>query len=348
MIEPSLTSAPSPSEADARLRPDAPPTDKTVGSGVFLGSEGLRAGWGIAIFVLLFGFGMGLQVLVLKRLGALPPAGPHGISPRITLLNEALPLLLILALTALLARLEDRPVAAYGLGSQRKLVQCAGGVASGVAALSLLVLLLAAAGSLHFDGRLLSTSAALRYGLEWAGCFLLVGLFEELFLRGYLQFTLARGLSAIFGHLFDTQHSGALGFWTAALLLSLLFGAGHNGNPGESPLGLLSATLAGLVFCLSLWRTGSLWWAIGFHSAWDWAQSFLYGVADSGAVSTGRLFATHPVGRPIVSGGLTGPEGSLFVVPVLALATGVILVTLRPAARLPNGNLSAGTHADLS
>jgi len=91
---------------------------------------------------------------------------------------------------------------------------------------------------------------------------------------------------------------------------------------------MFSAGLIGLAFCLSIWRTGSLWWAIGFHAAWDWAQSFLYGVADSGILVQGRLFATHPVGRPVLSGGLTGPEGSVFILPTVALAAVVIQLTL--------------------
>lgn len=329
-----------PAGGDPHHISDPPLTGKPTRNAVFSGPEGLRAGWGIAIFILLFGCGIALQVLLLKRLGALPPAGPHGIAPRMTLLNDAPAFVIVLLLTALLARIERRPFLTYGLGGHRRLPHLAAGLAWGVASLSLLVLLLAGTGLLHFDGRLLAMPAGLAYGLAWAGCFLLVGLFEETFMRGYLQITLARGLSAIYGAVSETRHRDDLGFWTAALLLSLLFGAGHHGNAGESPLGLVSAALAGLVFCLSLWRTGSLWWAIGFHAAWDWAQSFLFGVADSGSISQGRLFATHPVGRPILSGGLTGPEGSVFVLPVLALVSAVILLTLPRAPRaapLPTG-----------
>jgi hypothetical protein len=83
-----------------------------------------------------------------------------------------------------------------------------------------------------------------------------------------------------------------------------------------------------MVFCLSLWRTGSLWWAIGFHTSWDWAQSFLYGVADSGLMVQHHLMATHPEGKPILSGGATGPEGSIFIVAILALVCVIIVFTL--------------------
>jgi hypothetical protein len=41
-----------------------------------------------------------------------------------------------------------------------------------------------------------------------------------------------------------------------------------------------------------------------------------------------HLLATHPVGRPILSGGATGPEGSIFVLAILGLVTLIIRFTL--------------------
>jgi membrane protease YdiL (CAAX protease family) len=93
-------------------------------------------------------------------------------------------------------------------------------------------------------------------------------------------------------------------------------------------MGMISAGLIGLIFCLSLSRTGSLWWALGFHAAWDWAQSFVFGVSDSGIMVEGHLLATHPAGKVLLSGGATGPEGSLFVLPILAVAALVVYWTL--------------------
>ncbi len=101
---------------------------------------------------------------------------------------------------------------------------------------------------------------------------------------------------------------------------------------GESPLGLVSAGLIGMVFCLTLWRTGSLWWALGFHAAWDWAQSFVFGVADSGTMVKFHLLGTHPLGKVLLSGGATGPEGSELILGVIVLITGVVVWTL-PVAR---------------
>jgi hypothetical protein len=61
--------------------------------------------------------------------------------------------------------------------------------------------------------------------------------------------------------------------------------------------------------------------------AWDWAQSFLYGVPDSGQLVQGRLFATHASGNVLLSGGTVGPEGSVLLVPVMALVIVVLLYT---------------------
>ena len=168
---------------------------------------------------------------------------------------------------------------------------------------------------------------------------LLVGLLEEYLTRGYMQYTLTRGIAGMYRAVFKTRHSEVLGFWTAALFFSILFGFSHSGNPGESPIGMLSAGLAGVVFCFSLWRTGSLWWAIGLHTSWDWGQSFLYGVPDSGLMVQHHLFATHPVGKPILSGGTTGPEGSIFIVAILALIALIIVLTL------PRGHYGRGSKA---
>jgi branched-subunit amino acid ABC-type transport system permease component len=41
-----------------------------------------------------------------------------------------------------------------------------------------------------------------------------------------------------------------------------------------------------------------------------------------------HLLATHPVGKPIFSGGTTGPEGSVFIVAILAVIILIVLFTL--------------------
>jgi len=332
---------PAPADPSGAPEPvtDPAPAHFTVIDLLF-GADGLRAPWGILLFhilrIVLLGY------CAFPFLAKLFP-GMTGATlfskPASMLTYEGAALLAVAAATWLMAKIERRPVAVFGLGGNHRLRNFLAGLAWGGALLSLLVFSLRATGLLVFDGRLLSGRSALRYGSIWLIGFLFVGMFEEYLFRGYLQFTLARMIRDIFGW-FRSYASGtpaaplltprldAFSFWIAALLLSCYFSLDHTTNPGESPLGLVAVVLIGLVFSLSLWRTGSLWWAMGFHASWDWAQSFLYGVADSGSVVDGRLYATHPVGRPILSGGLTGPEGSFFIVPIVALIAAVVLLTL--------------------
>ena len=317
---------------DEALTPVDPitPTKVSTLRSIFLGADGLRAGWSILIFIaLMAGFLKGVSALN-HILHLLPKSGAAttDAAPSFAFVTESIPFLATLFVTWIMSRIEKRPASVYGLGGQRKLPRFFAGLAWGVTCLSLLVFTLLKTGLLVIDTRLLFGSDIFRYGAIWLVGFLLVGLLEEYLTRGYLQYTLTRGLAGVYKWAFKTRHSAALGFWTAAAALSFLFGFSHNSNPGESPIGLASAGFAALVFCLSLWRTGSLWWAIGFHTSWDWAQSFLYGVADSGIMVRFHLFATHPVGKPLLSGGATGPEGSIFILPVLSLITVIILFTL--------------------
>jgi uncharacterized protein len=268
----------------------------------FEGTDGMRAGWGVLLFVLLFvGFDF-LSGWVLRHVlprGHLPAALPF----RLALIIEGAQLPALFLATGIMALIERRPLLAYGYQGKARAVRFFSGLVWGFVALSALVLVLWKARLLVFDGIQLHGAAIWEYGLAWGLFFLMVAVFEESTLRGYLQFTLTRGI----------------GFWWGALLLSLLFGFSHGTNLGESPVGLFGAAAVGMVFCLSLWYTGSLWWALGCHASWDWAESYFYGTSDSGLVAQGHLLAEHPVGQRVWSGGTTGPEGSLLALGLLAI-----------------------------
>lgn len=277
---------------------------------VLYGPNGLRAGWSIVIYVavilaLLFLVGLEMR-WVLPHL----PMGLRGgrgsdFHPTVAILSEASVLLAVLLATAGMARLEHRHTAFYGLVGFDRTRQFFIGLVSGFCFLSLLIGILLATHHLTLNQMHTPFGRMLGYAAAWGLAFFLVGMTEEFALRGYLLYTLARGIR----------------FWPAAFVLAILFGALHKGNPGESPFGLVAAALIALVFSLSLWRLGHLWWAIGFHMSWDWAESFFYGTPDSGTVSAGRLMQAHPHGSLLLSGGATGPEGSVWVALVILLAT---------------------------
>jgi membrane protease YdiL (CAAX protease family) len=285
--------------------PDANRTSPTTGgstvSRVFLGERGIRAGWSVLLFVAIFqGLDTGV-IAALSHFVSLKPQGP--IPPTLALIREFCEVLVVLAATWVMARIEKRRLFSFGYTGGDKMIRLVSGAIWGFVSLSVLIGVLWKSGSLVFDGRLSSGLIAWKYAFAWALVFLLVGIFEESLLRGYLQFTLSRGI----------------GFRWAALLLSVTFALLHVGNSGESPLGLLCVGAGGFVFCLSLWYTKSLWWAVGFHAGWDWGQSYFYGTPNSGLVMKGHLLAEHPRGNPLWSGGAAGPEASLFLLPLLIL-----------------------------
>ncbi len=265
---------------------------------VFFAPDGLRPGWGFLFYIITF---LGLQRLAVDLAWHLD----FGYSGLWSMLLEEFGNLLAATIPAIvLARVERRPWGSYGL----PLKQAFGrlfwtGALWGFVAISLLILGLDGLKCFSFGHIVLHGARLARFAAFWAVMFLLVGFFEEFLLRGYSQFTLARGV----------------GFWPAAIVLSCAFGLIHLRNGGEQWAGLLAAAFIGFFFCLTLRRTGSLWFAVGFHAAWDWGETFFYSVPDSGTVSPGHLLSSSLRGPQWLSGGSVGPEGSILCFIVIAL-----------------------------
>ena len=186
----------------------------------------------------------------------------------------------------------------------------------GIVALTLLMVVFRAVGVFSFGSVRLHGARIFKVGLFYAVFFLIVAFFEDFLMRGYSQWVLTKGMN----------------FWPAACLLSIVFGAMHGGNPGEDPIGLIAVVAIGFFFCLTLWRTGTLWWAVGFHMAWDWGESYLYSVPDSGNLARGRLLSSSFHGPAWLTGGTAGPEAS-YLIFVLLAALWVLFSWIYPEVR---------------
>jgi len=265
---------------------------------LFFGPDGLRPGWGVAIYVVSFFL---LQQFAADLAWA-RTLGPSGLWS--TMLEEFGNLIAAAIPAIVLARVEFRPWGAYGLPGRQafgKLFWV--GALWGFAAVTFLIVSLYGSHAFAFGHVVLHGVRVMRFAAFWAAMFLLVGLFEEFCFRGYSQFALGRGI----------------GFWPAAVVLSFAFGLVHKRNGGEQWPGLLAAAFIALFFCLTLRRTGNLWFAVGFHAAWDWGETFLYSVPDSGMVAPGHLLSSSLHGPSWLSGGSVGPEGSVLCFVVIAI-----------------------------
>ncbi len=265
---------------------------------VFLGPDGLRAGWGLAFYVAMF---YPLQFVIGRWAGsgALEVGGLWGL-----MLDEFGVLVAAVLPALVLGRVERRPWGVYGLPVRKAFGKLFwAGAAWGFAGITLLLgamygLRVFEVGHLAIHG-----VRIVKFGIFWAVMFLLVGIFEEFLLRGYSQFTLTR----------------AAGFWPAAAVLSCAFGLIHIRNAGEEWTGVLAAAAIGLFFCLTLRRTGSLWFAVGFHAAWDWGETFFYSVPDSGTVFPGHLLKSSFHGPRGLLEGWLGRRGACFAFVVIGV-----------------------------
>ena len=279
---------------------------------VFIGPNGLRAGWRMLIFValivvLLAGF-------VLVRSGGLQgfrDAQKHAAQVTVTPLllggSEAIAFVLLCVATFIMGRIEHRKFSEYGLALRQALRKDFWvGCLSGLLAISGTLFAMFLLHGFRVTGLALHGTAMLYSLIGWGIAFLLVGLFEEFLNRGYLQYTLASGI----------------GFWPAALVMSGLFALGHAFNPNETARGVGAVVLFGLLLCLFLRRTGNLWCAVGFHAAYDWGQTF-YGVPDSGIVPYHNFFSSVLSGPRWLTGGIVGPEASVLT-PIALLVVAVV------------------------
>lgn len=290
------------SDRQLGLRPEIP-HQRSLGEIVFLEPNGIRAGWRVGVYLALFLLiESALQFLIsLDRFSAVA-AMVH--TPETLLAQEMTLIVAVLGAAKVMALLEGRKIGDYGTPWRGAFSwQFWQGAVWGIAQLSVIMLLIAGWHGYSFGGLALHGGATVNYALRWGIVFLAVGFAEESFFRGYLQSTLSEGM----------------GFWPAALLLSFAFGAVHLHNPGEGVVGALSVFTIGIFLCFTLRRTGDLWMAIGWHAAFDFGETYLYSVPNSGLVMPGHLFAASLHGGRWLTGGTVGPEGSAFSFAVLAV-----------------------------
>ncbi len=260
---------------------------------IFTGPNGLRAGWRLLIFLaLLLPLGYGairVSDLWLNRLHA-------ELNTALGLtIGFGLPAIAIFLVSGIMAKIESRSIAAYGLPWRRAFCrQFWQGAAISFLSLSILLLVFRLSGAFSFGSLALHGEDIWKQAVVWTVPMLLVALVEDFLYRGYFLFTLTTGI----------------GFWPAAVLSSVVMGGMHYFNPGGHGLGPIATTEYCLLTCLILRRTGDLWMPLGLHSGWNYSAVFIYGIPSGGQMASRHLMNSSLHGPSWLTGGQYGPEGS--------------------------------------
>jgi len=270
---------------------------------IFVGNHGIRPAWRFASFVLLYYLSNPVLEYVLPRVHF--PAWEMNWFGMVT--NEWLNFAIIALLTWVMCRLDRTRFSSYGLRVSRGWFRLfASGISWGIVPSIVILIPIWLAGACSFHGLALPLDRLIGYAIGWAFAFLGVGFAEEFTFRGYALQTLSEGI----------------GFWPSAAILSSVFGLVHLlFKPDEGWIDPLSVALYGMFWCLTLRRTGTLWFAVGFHAASDYTDMVVFAEPNTGNAGKplpGHLLNIDFHGPAWLTGGPRGTEASVLVFAILA------------------------------
>jgi len=117
----------------------------------------------------------------------------------------------------------------------------------------------------------------------------------------------------------------AAGTTIAVVVSATLFGLMHAFNPGATVISSAAVAIeAGVLLAVAYALTRNLWFCIGLHMSWNFAEGSLFGAKVSGGSALNPLMHTVLTGPDIVTGGAFGPEASLIAVGVTLVASAII------------------------
>lgn len=279
---------------------------RTTAHIVFQGPYGLRAGWRLGLYVLLFVVASGIL-----------EAGVAAAGLRRSMLATTLAALIgaLVAGWVMIRVIDERPLGALGFPAERAAAKdSAVGTLAGGAMLGAAVVLLTVAGTARWvaePGTVSEYVAALGRALVF---FWVAAALEEVLFRGYPFQVLVQGI----------------GTWPTLLVTSALFTYVHGGNPNVTALALANIFLAGFMLGVAYLRTRSLWFATAVHMGWNWAMAALLDFPVSGLRPfDAPYYDAHETGADWWTGGAFGPEAGVAATATLALGTAWLMRTRR-------------------
>jgi uncharacterized protein len=270
---------------------------------LFFGWDGLRHGWRFLIFaaaiVVVVAF---LEQPAIAFLAAKFHVDRRALSAPSIIVSDGFDLIVILIVTGVAARFEGRRIDSYGLPINEAFRGFFwNGALAGLAAIAFVEAGMLITGGMRVHGVALHGAEMITAPALWFVAMLLVGVMEEYLFRGYALQSLWRGT----------------GFWPAALITTAIFAGDHLEKPHENAIDIGMIFALAILLCISVRVTGSLWWAVGWHAAFDFGQLFIIGTPNGGRVPVGRLLDVTFSGPAWITGGELGTEASYFMIPVV-------------------------------
>jgi membrane protease YdiL (CAAX protease family) len=265
----------------------------------------LRLFWRAVIFYSLGNWGL---YPLLERPLARAAQGLHlspGLAPGSIMLYDLWNLVVGLICTGIFAIYEHRRVDSYGLPVNRAFsLPTFEGAAAGVIMAGAVAAGMIALGGMQINGLATRGSTLVSSALAWLAANVLIGIAEEFWYRHYLQQTLWK----------------SIGFWPASILIALVFTADHYFyKQGENIWDVITLMSLSLLMSYSILRTGTLWFAVGFHMAFDYMQLFVVGTPNGSRYPVGRLLDVRFNGPAWLTGGVLGTEASFLMYPAIVL-----------------------------
>jgi len=129
----------------------------------------------------------------------------------------------------------------------------------------------------------------------------------------------------------------AFGTWVGVAVSAIAFGALHGLNPNASLAASIAIILeSGILLAAAYFATRTLWFPIGLHFGWNFAEDFIFGVRISGHAPRPAIVEGTLTGSSLWTGGAYGLESSILAIGLAAiLSTVLIAIAIRCREIIP-------------
>jgi len=119
-----------------------------------------------------------------------------------------------------------------------------------------------------------------------------------------------------------------LGTWVAVAISAVVFGVAHAANPNQTAMSTLTLVITSFVFIGPFLLTRRVWMVLGVHFGWNFVQTGIFGMANSGIPIPGWI--TPSIDGPVwLTGGAVGIENSALTVGLALLVSVILFIAVR-------------------